>query len=220
MNEKDKISFRKILDENKKKKKKEKKTTKKQDKKKIKKEKKEHVPSKEKKVKKKSVENKKTEVKERERIKHPEREIMIVKEDNEYYGIPLDYIDEIKKDVSIIQAPNLPDFLTGVTDIRGEMVPIVDFANITGLRKKRVRKTPVIITTIEEQLIGFQFEELLEIINIQREDILELPDIFPPRFFSGAYSYNTKIVGILIMESLLKGKHLKSLSEVNYKDEK
>lgn len=139
---------------------------------------------------------------------------MIIREEEEYYGIPLDYVDEIKKDLSLTDAPHLPEFLSGIIEISKVMVPVVDFSCLIGLRKRKKRKTPIIIVRVSNQIIGFQFDEVVEIIEIKKEDILPLPEIFPSIILSGAYDYNSKIVGILRLEGLLKGRHLQSLKEL------
>jgi len=164
-----------------------------------------------KKVKKKKLRRK---TKESEPPTTPHLEIMIICEEEEYYGIPLDYVDEIKKDLSLTDAPHLPEFLSGIIEISKVMVQVVDFSCLIGLRKRKKRKTPIIIVRVSNQIIGFQFDEVVEIIEIKKEDILPLPEIFPSIILSGAYDYNSKIVGILRLEGLLKGRHLQSLKEL------
>lgn len=146
-------------------------------------------------------------------------EMMIVREGKEYYGIPLEYVEEIKKNLKLTQTPQLPEFVSGVISLRDTMIPVVDFANLLGLRERKDRKSPIIIVEISKQLIGFQVDEVREIIEIMEEEILPLPEIFPSKIFSGAYDYNSgKVAGIMRLEGLLRGNQLKSLREVDYED--
>jgi len=142
------------------------------------------------------------------------QEMMIIREGPEYYGITLDYVDEIKKDISLIEAPHLPEYVSGVTEIREVMVPVVDFSNLMGLSERKKRRTQAIVLKISGQIIGFQVDEVVEIVKISKEEILPLPEIFPSILLSGAYDYNSKIVGILRLEGLLKGKHLQPLKDL------
>jgi len=148
------------------------------------------------------------------------QEIMIIREGKEYYGIPLDYVNEIKKDLSLTEAPQMPEFVSGVTEIRDLMIPVVDCAALFGLRERVKRRTPIIVVEISDQVIGLQVDEVVEIIEIKEEDILPLPEMFPPRLLIGAYHYGSNIVGILRMKGLLKGKYLQSLKDVEYEDGK
>jgi len=148
------------------------------------------------------------------------QEMMIVREGKEYYGIPLDYVNEIKKDLSLTEAPQMPEFVSGVTEIRDLMVPVVDCATLFGLRERVKRRTPIIVVEISDQVIGLQVDEVAEIIEIKEEDILPLPEMFPGRLLIGAYYYGSNIVGILRMKGLLKGKYLQSLKDVEYEDGK
>ncbi|MCK4527938.1 chemotaxis protein CheW [candidate division WOR-3 bacterium] len=148
------------------------------------------------------------------------KEMMIVREGKEYYGIPLDYIEEIRNEASITEAPHLPEFVTGVTEVRDVIVPVIDFANLLGLREKQKRTTPIIMIEVSDQIIGLQFDEVVEIVDIKKEEILPLPDMFPSKVLIGAYNYNSRVTGILRVERLLKGKHLQSFKETGYENSK
>lgn len=143
----------------------------------------------------------------------PQQEMIIIREGEEFYGILLDYVDEIKRDITLTEAPNLGEFVSGITEIMGNMVPVINFSNLIGLKTKGKRKTPVLIVKISNQIIGLQVDEVIEIVKINKEKILSLPDIFPPMILSGAYDYNNKVVGILRSEGLIKGKHIHSLKD-------
>jgi chemotaxis signal transduction protein len=71
----------------------------------------------------------------------------------------------------------------------------------------------VVTVRILDQLIGFQVSEIVEITEIKKNEILPLPDIFPPHLFSGGYTYKSFVVGVLNVGSLLKGKQIQSFKE-------
>jgi purine-binding chemotaxis protein CheW len=140
---------------------------------------------------------------------------MIVRVSGEFYGIPLSCVEEIKREIKLTSTPHLSEFLSGIAEIRDSIVPVVNLANLFGIEEEltKVKKIPVVTTKIENQLIGFQVSEIVEITEIQKNEILPLPDIFPPHLFSGGYTYKSFIVGILKVESLLKGKQIQSFKE-------
>ncbi|MGI6669450.1 MAG: chemotaxis protein CheW [Acetivibrionales bacterium] len=51
---------------------------------------------------------------------------MVLKVDNEEYGIDINKITTIiEKDMDIARVPKLPDFIKGVINLRGEIVPVI-----------------------------------------------------------------------------------------------
>jgi len=152
----------------------------------------------------------------KEIIKEPKREeIMIVRVGKEFYGIPLSNVEEIRREINLTSTPQLSEFLSGIAEIRDLIIPVVNFGQLFGIRieDNKTKKIPLIVVQISKQLIGLQVSEIVEIKEIQKKEILSLPDIFPPKLFSGGYSYKSIVVGILNVESLLKGKQIQSFKE-------
>ncbi len=147
--------------------------------------------------------------------KQKKDEIMIVRVEEEFYGIPLSSVEEIKREIKLTRTPQLSEFLSGIAEIRETIVPVVDFAHLFGIKKEAPveKKTPVIVVEISNQLVGFEVSQIAEIVEIHKEEILPLPDIFPPQLFSGGYTYKSFVVGIINVECLLKGKQIQSFKE-------
>jgi purine-binding chemotaxis protein CheW len=152
----------------------------------------------------------------KEIIKEPKREeIMIVRVEKEFYGIPLSSVEEIRREINLTSTPQLSESLSGIAEIRDMIIPVVNFGQLFGVRieDKKTKKIPIIIIEISKQLIGLQVSEIIEIKEVHKNEILPLPDIFPPKLFSGGYSYKSIVVGVLNVESLLKGKQIQSFKE-------
>jgi len=142
-------------------------------------------------------------------------EIMIVRVENEFYGIPLSSVEEIRNEIKLTRTPQLSEFLSGIAEIRDLIVPVVNLGKLFGIEteNKKTNKIPVIVVEISKQFVGIQVSKIVEIIEIQKNEILPLPDIFPPKLFSGGYSYKSIVVGIINIESLFKGKQIQSFKE-------
>ena len=142
-------------------------------------------------------------------------EIMIVRVEKEFYGISMDKVEEIRNEIKLTQTPQLSEFLSGIAEIRDLIIPVVNLAKLFGLETedKTEGKIPVIIVKISEQFVGLQVSKIVEIIEIPMTDILPLPDIFPPKLFSGGIPYKSTVVGVINTESLLKGKQIQSFKE-------
>lgn len=142
--------------------------------------------------------------------KTPLKEIMIIRVQNEFYGIFLDYINETINDITLIDAPNLGEFVAGITEIGNDLIPVISLYKIIGLKKEKKEKKPVIIVKISEELLGILIDEIIDIKEIKENDILPIPEIFPSFLLRGAYDFNGKVVGILKLEGLLKEKNIQS----------
>ena len=156
----------------------------------------------------------KTKIK-KEKVSRKREELMIVRVVGEFYGIYLSCVEEIKRELKLTSTPNRSEFLSGIAEIRDSIVPVVNLASLFGLEQESVKpkKIPVVTIKIANQIIGFEVSEIVEITEIKKNEILPLPDIFPPHLFSGGYTYKSYIVGILNVESLLKGKQIQSFKE-------
>ena len=167
-------------------------------------------------VEKKAIQPKET-IERDKKIKTPQKreEIMIVRVEKEFYGIPLLCVEEIKNEIKLTRTPQLSEFVSGIAEIRDLIVPVVNLGKLFGIETedKKTNKIPVIVVEISGQFVGIQVSKIEEIIEIQKNEILTLPDIFPPKLFSGGYSYKSIVVGIINTESLLKGKQIQSFKE-------
>jgi len=152
----------------------------------------------------------KIEIEEKDISKTPLKEIMIIRVQDELYGIFLDYINETINDITLIDAPNLGEFIDGVTEVGNDLIPVISLYKIIGLKKEKKEKKPVIIVRISKQLVGIQIDEIIGTKKIKENEILPIPEIFPSFILRGAYDFNGKVVGILKLEGLLEGKNIQS----------
>ncbi|MEE9613740.1 MAG: chemotaxis protein CheW, partial [Thermodesulfobacteriota bacterium] len=67
------------------------------------------------------------------------------KVDKEFFGVPIDKVKEIVRVPDITVVPDTPDFLEGVINLRGRIVPVVDMRTRIGLpTMERVRTNRVL----------------------------------------------------------------------------
>lgn len=98
--------------------------------------------------------------------------------DNEFYGIEIRYVTEIIGIQSITVVPDMPDYIRGIINLRGRIIPVMDVR----LRfKKNFReyndRTCVIVVNVNELSIGLIVDSVSEVIRIPEEDIVVPPDM-------------------------------------------
>ncbi|MDP4115433.1 MAG: chemotaxis protein CheW [Bacteroidota bacterium] len=112
---------------------------------------------------------------------------------NEEFGIDILKVQEINKMVPITKMPNTPEFIEGVINLRGRIIPVVDMRIRLGLGKQQHNKsTRIIVVDIEGKTIGFVVDAVSEVLRIPAS-ITEAP----PELTSGINSDFITAVGKL-----------------------
>ncbi len=94
----------------------------------------------------------------------------------EAYGIEIMYVTEIIGIQAITELPELPEYIRGIINLRGKIIPVMDVR----LRfKKEFReyndRTCIIVVDIEEISIGLIVDSVSEVLTIGEENIVEPP---------------------------------------------
>jgi len=135
------------------------------------------------------------------------------------YAIKALIVSEIIEYSSITKVPKMSPFVKGVTNIRGNIIPVIDLLERVGLGTTRIndRTSIIVVNHIEDDekmQIGIIIDEVYEVDNIFPENIQKTPEFGPKidtRFILQMGKYGDKYVEILDTQSLLK---LDELSKV------
>lgn len=98
--------------------------------------------------------------------------------DKEQYGIEIKYVLEIIGIQKITEVPELPDYVKGVINLRGKIIPVMDVR----LRfKKKFRdyddRTCIIVVQIKDMSIGLIIDRVIEVVDIEEEQITPPPEL-------------------------------------------
>ena len=90
----------------------------------------------------------------------------------EHYCIDITDAKEVFKLGSVTRVPNVPGFVTGVTNLHGEVVPLVDIRYFLGLEQKEgLSGTKAITTDIKGTTIGVIVDDVDEARDIEKEAV-------------------------------------------------
>jgi len=100
--------------------------------------------------------------------------------DNEEYGIGILKIKEIIGMMPITTIPQTPDFVKGVINLRGKVIPVMDLRLRFGMEAMDyTERTCIIVVEIEGQsgtvMIGIVVDSVSEVLNINGKDIEDTP---------------------------------------------
>lgn len=94
---------------------------------------------------------------------------------SEEYAADISYIKEIIRLPHITAVPNSPDFIEGVINLRGRIIPVIDLKFKMGMEKKEGSgSSRIIVVEIDSKIVGFIVDSVKEVIRIT-DDIIEEP---------------------------------------------
>lgn len=129
----------------------------------------------------------------------------------EIYGINILNIREIIDYGNITQVPMMPDFIAGVINLRGSVVPVVDLAiRFSEQPSTRTKRSSIVILEVEyeEQKleIGITVDAVDEVLDIPSNEIEPAPSFgtkIRTDFISGMAKVNDQLLVLLDIENIL-----------------
>ena len=99
---------------------------------------------------------------------------------DEEYGVGILKIKEIIGMMPITTVPQTPEFVKGVINLRGKVIPVIDLRLRFGMKKSDYTdRTCIIVVDLKSQatdiLIGVVVDSVSEVLNIKGEDIEDTP---------------------------------------------
>ena len=144
--------------------------------------------------------------------------------EDDVYGSEIDKIKEIIEYGSITRVPLTPDYLRGVINLRGNVVPVVDLAKRIGKNSKGVnKKTCIIIVEMSSDIddeamdIGFVVDEVDEVMDIPDHQVAPAPQFgtdIRSEFIAGMGKTHSQFVILLQLNEVLSVKELAELVEI------
>jgi purine-binding chemotaxis protein CheW len=96
----------------------------------------------------------------------------------EYYGIDIMYVTEIVGIQPITVVPELPEFIKGIINLRGKIIPVMD-ARIKFKKETKAYndRTCIIVIDVHELSIGIIVDAVSEVLNINEDNIVPPPNL-------------------------------------------
>jgi purine-binding chemotaxis protein CheW len=102
---------------------------------------------------------------------------VIFKLDNEYYGLNIHQVKTIERVMDITRVPYAPDYVEGVMNLRGDIVPIINLRNRFFLPSIDFGKDArIIIVSIEDITVGLLVDSSSEVLQLSAGNIDESPN--------------------------------------------
>ncbi len=136
----------------------------------------------------------------------------------EQYGIDISQVREIIAIMKITPVPKTPNYISGVINLRGSIIPVVDTRKRFEMETIEYSdQTAIIIIEIKKMSIGFIVDKVEEVLGVDDENISE-----PPRFGTNVNTefvknmakHNDAVIMIMDMERLFEAEELSMLESI------
>ncbi|NMB08984.1 MAG: chemotaxis protein CheW [Tissierellia bacterium] len=105
-----------------------------------------------------------------------ENKYVIFKLGQEYYGLSINNVISIEKPSQTTRVPNAPDYVKGVINLRGEVIPVIDLRKKLGMETKDIdRNSRIIVVSSNEIYAGLIVDTSSEVLEIDKENIDKPP---------------------------------------------
>ena len=149
------------------------------------------------------------------------RQFLTFRIGKEYFGIELEQPREILEYTGVTEVPLMPKFLSGVINLRGEMVPVIDLAVRLGRDPIKVqRRTCIIVVEIHAQdqdhVLGLLADGVSEVVEIPKLEIEKAPSFganIRAEFIQGIAKRDNQFVVLLDAANALSVNELAHLVE-------
>ncbi|MDE7417547.1 MAG: chemotaxis protein CheW [Lachnospiraceae bacterium] len=140
-------------------------------------------------------------------VKRETTQFIVTQLGGEQYGIDIKYISNIIRMSKITRVPKVPNYIKGVINVRGVVIPTISLRLKMGLPEDEVtKKTRIIILTLEQhESIGVLVDEVKEVVTLDEEHIERMgyEKDEKERFLSGVGKADGKLISLLDITSVL-----------------
>ena len=135
----------------------------------------------------------------------------------ETFGLPIGAVREIVRVPEITSVPNAPDFIEGVINLRGRIIPVVDlrkrFGEPVGTPSKKNR---IVVVEVENRSLGLMVNSASEVLKIPPSEIEAPHSVFQEgdlNYITGVGKLHGRLVILLDLSKVLQRGELKRLEE-------
>jgi purine-binding chemotaxis protein CheW len=135
----------------------------------------------------------------------------------ETFGVPINMVREIVRLPEITAVPNSAEFIEGVINLRGKIVPVVDLRKrFRDSERETGRKTRILVAEVEGQSVGLIVNSASEVLKIPPSDVEVPRNLFSEgelNYISGVGKLNGRLILILDLTRILQRGELRSAGE-------
>jgi purine-binding chemotaxis protein CheW len=138
--------------------------------------------------------------------------------EDEEFGVEILKVQEIIRMLEITRVPRAPQFVEGVINLRGKVIPIIDLRKRFGLETRpHDKNTRIIVIEINAMIVGFVVDSVSEVLRIPANTIEPPPPVvsgFDSEYISGVGKLQDRLLILLDLDRLLSNDEQRVLGRV------
>lgn len=136
----------------------------------------------------------------------------------EEFGVEILKVQEINRVMEITRVPNAPEFVEGVINLRGRVIPVVNLRSRFGLeRKPQDKDTRIVVVELTNKVVGFVVDAVSEVLRIP-QSLMEAP---PPlvaginaEYITAVGKLEGRLLILLDLDKVISHQQKQKLAEV------
>ncbi len=140
---------------------------------------------------------------------------------DEEFGLDIGSVREITKVSDITHIPEAPSFIYGVTNLRGQVIAVIDLARQFGLapQQELPETARIVVTEIKGQTVGMLVDEVPEVLKIADENIESAPELVQTEvgtdYIKGVCKIDNRLIILLDLEKLMAPHEVEELTKAS-----
>ncbi len=138
--------------------------------------------------------------------------------ESEEFGVDILKVQEIIRTVDITRVPKSPEFVEGVINLRGKIVPVIDLRKRFGMMpKERDNETRIIVVELTDKVVGFLVDKVKEVIRVEKSVIEPPPELttsISSNYITGVAKLQDRLLILLDLNKVLSSDEQEKLAEV------
>lgn len=91
--------------------------------------------------------------------------------DDVLYGVNVQQVREVRNFEGVTPVPYAPEYVKGVTNLRGEVIPVIDLRKRFGMVSKSSESGCFMIIIQDKHPVGITVDAVMEVLTVSRKDI-------------------------------------------------
>ncbi|MDK2820339.1 MAG: purine-binding chemotaxis protein CheW [Clostridia bacterium] len=155
---------------------------------------------------------------EKEKIAKEEIQLVVFRLANETYGVDINHVQEIIRMQDITEIPRTPDFIEGVINLRGRIIPVIDLHKRFGLPEAETNSnTRIMVVELEKVTVGMIVDSVSEVLRMPTTSIEPPPSMIngiDVAYLKGVGKWeDNRLIILLDLERVLKEREQRQLEQ-------
>mgnify|MGYP006289807595 CR=1 FL=1 len=138
---------------------------------------------------------------------------------DEEYAADILNIQGINRMVEVTKVPNTPEFVEGIINLRGKVIPLIDLRKKLGMEEvERDKNSRFIVVELGDNVTGFIVDSVNEVLRINRE-ITEPPpqslSSINSEYITSVAKVDERLIILLDLQRVLSNKEINEIEKIN-----